>query len=126
MFNLLEMGLVVGVISVTVTRGSIFSFFREWMWRYGEWIGNLFSCPYCLAHWVGLWIVLWGNPGLVHRPYELVISVFSVVGISMVCGWIVYKSYKGIVDQPDMSGENIVLREALEKAKVALEEMRGR
>ena len=36
MLKLFEVGLVVGVISVTVTRGSIFSCFRDWMWRYGE------------------------------------------------------------------------------------------
>ena len=29
-----------------------------------------------------------------------------------------------IVDPPDLSGENIALREALAKAKVALEQMR--
>lgn len=126
MLKLLELGLVVGVISVTVTRGSIFSFFRDWMWSYGEWIGNLFSCPYCLAHWAALGMVLWGNPGLIHHPYELVLSVFSVIGISMVCGVIVYKCYKGIADQPDLSGENIALREALEKAKAAIEQMRTR
>jgi hypothetical protein len=71
-------------------------------------------------------MVLWGNPGLIHHPYELVISVFSVIGISMVCGWVVYKSYKGIVDAPDLSGENVVLREALGKARAMLEEMRGK
>jgi hypothetical protein len=124
MLNLLELGLVVGVITVTITRGSIFSFFRDWMNSYGEWIGNLFSCPYCLAHWLALAMVLWGNPGLIHHPYELVLSVFSVIGISMVCGWIVYKCYKGIVDQPDLSGENMVLREALEKAQAMLRELR--
>ena len=125
MLKLLELGLVVGVISVTVTRGSIFEFFRNWMWSYGEFVGNLFSCPYCLSHWVSLGIVLWGNPGLIHRPYELVLSVFSVTGISMVMGLIVYKSYKGIVDPPDLSGENEALREALAKAKAMLEAVKA-
>ena len=123
MLKLLELGLVVGVISVTVTRGSLFEFFRERMWSYGEWLGGLFSCPYCLAHWVAVVVVLWGNPGLVHHPYELVLRVFSVIGISMVCGLIVYKSYKGIVEKPDLSGENEALREALMKAKAMLESM---
>jgi hypothetical protein len=69
-------------------------------------------------------MVIWGNPGLIHHQYELVLSVFSVIGISMVCGWIVYKCYKGIVDPPDLSGENMVLREALEKAQAMLRELR--
>jgi Protein of unknown function (DUF1360) len=89
---------------------------------YGEWIGNLFSCPYCLAQRAALGMVLWENPGLIHDPYQLVLSVFSVVGISMVMGLVVYKCYKGIVDPPDLSGENIALREALEKAKAMLEQ----
>ena len=124
MLKLLELGLVVGVISVTVTRGSIFEFFRDWMWSCGEFVGGLFSCPYCLAHWVSLGLVLWGNPGLIHHPYELVLRVFSVIGISMVSGLIVYKCYKGIVEKPDLSGENEALREALGKAKAMLEALK--
>lgn len=120
MYKLLELGLVVGVIVVTITRGSLFTWLREWMWKRGEFVGNLFSCPYCLAHWVALGIILWSNPSLIFHPLELVISVFIVIGLSMVCGWIVYKSYKGIVDMPDLSGENEALREALGKAREAL------
>jgi hypothetical protein len=123
MYKLLELGLVVGVIVVTITRGSLFSWLRDWMWKRGEFVGNLFSCPYCLAHWVSLWIVLLGNPGLIFHPYKLILSVFAVIGISMVCGWIVYRCYKGIVDAPDLSGENEALREALGKARAMLEEL---
>jgi len=120
MYKLLELGLVVGVIVVTITRGSLFGWLRDWMWNRGEFLGNLFSCPYCLAHWVSLVIVLCGDSRLIFHPYQLILSVFSVVGISMACGWIVYKCYKGMVDAPDLSGENEVLREALGKAREML------
>lgn len=121
MYEIIKLGLVVGVISVTITRGSLFSGFRDMMWKCGEWVGNLFSCPYCIAHWVALIIVLIGDIGLIKHPYELIIKVFSVIGISMICGWIVYKAYKGIVDAPDLSGENEALREALGRAREMLE-----
>ena len=125
MYKIIELGLVVGVIVVTITRGSLFTWLREWMWDLkGDFFGNLFSCPYCLAHWVSFGMVLWGNPGLIFHPYKLILSVFSVVGISMVSGWAVYKCYKGIVDAPDLSGENEALREALGKARDALVDIR--
>ncbi len=49
-------------------------------------------------------------------------GVFSVIGISMGCGWIVYKAYKGMVDAPDLSGENEALKEALGRARELLKE----
>jgi hypothetical protein len=122
LYNLFELGLVVGVMSVTITRGSLFSNLRDWMWGKGEFVGNLFSCPYCISHWLSLIMVLCGNPLLIIHPYELVLKVFSVIGISMGCGWIVYKAYKGIVEVPDLSGENEALREALGRARELLEE----
>jgi hypothetical protein len=113
MIDIIQMGLVVGVISITITKGSIFGWLRD---RVGGWMGELLSCPYCMAHWVGLVVVISGEPGIVYRPYSLVMDVFSVIGISMISGWMVYRGWMGMVIR-DMSGEVEVLREELERLR---------
>ena len=109
MIEIIQMGLVVGVISITITKGSIFGWLRD---RCSGWIGELLSCPYCMAHWVSLVMVISGDIGIINRPYELVMRVFSVIGISMMAGWLVYRGWMGMVVR-DMSGEVEVLREEL-------------
>ena len=109
MIEIIQMGLVVGVISITITKGSIFGWLRD---RSSGWIGELLSCPYCMAHWVSLVMVISGDIGIINRPYELVMRVFSVIGISMMWGWVVYRGWMGMVMR-DMSGEVEVLREEL-------------
>jgi hypothetical protein len=113
MIEIIQMGLVVGVISITITKGSIFGWMRD---RSSGWMGELLSCPYCMAHWVGLVVVVCGDFGIIYRPYELVIDVFSVIGISMMSGWMVYRGWMGMVMR-DMSGEVEVLREELERLR---------
>lgn len=108
------MGVVVGVLAVTITKGSLFNKFRDYMWRRGEFLGDLFSCPYCIAHYLAIAIVLCGNWTLIFQPYYLLIQVCMVIAISMIVGLVVYKSYRGIVDVPDLSGENQTLRELIE------------
>jgi hypothetical protein len=134
MLKILEMGLVVGVISVTITKSSLFESLRDWMWeKSGNFLGKLFSCPYCMSHWVALVMVIWGNPGLIVHPYELVKEIFCVIGVAMVAGWVVYRSYMGIAEVGKMRdeleglrGENESLREGLERAGSILRSMRDK
>ena len=44
------LGLVVGTISMTVTKAVVFKWFRDRLKR--PWLKELFSCPYCFSHWV--------------------------------------------------------------------------
>jgi hypothetical protein len=55
--------IAVAAISVTIARGSIFAGFREWLGRW-PWVQKLFSCAWCLSHWVATFIVLVTG----HRP----------------------------------------------------------
>src|SRR6185369_1283878 len=52
------LGLCCGVISYTLTKGSIFGPLRVWVIERTYWLGKLMQCPYCMSHWVALGAML--------------------------------------------------------------------
>ena len=46
-----------GSISFTISETALFRPFRESVASRGPWLGKLFSCGYCLGHWVALGLV---------------------------------------------------------------------
>jgi len=51
------LSIVTASISFTVTETQIFKPFREWMKKKSPFLGKLFSCGYCLGHWVSFALV---------------------------------------------------------------------
>ncbi|HER45754.1 MAG TPA: DUF1360 domain-containing protein [Thermoplasmatales archaeon] len=71
MESVVYLSLVTASISFTVTETKLFELFRKRMHGWNSFFGKLFSCGYCLGHWValalevayrprlfGLWLVL--------------------------------------------------------------------
>lgn len=50
--EIIYLSIAAAVITLTITRGSIFQRPRKWLKEYLPTLGALFSCPYCLTHWV--------------------------------------------------------------------------
>lgn len=50
--TILLLGAAVGVISTTITKARVFREWRMFLKRHSKWWGDLFSCAYCMSHWV--------------------------------------------------------------------------
>lgn len=51
-------GATTAVITLTISKGEIFEPLRESFRFPSPWIHKLLTCPYCLAHWVALFLTL--------------------------------------------------------------------
>ncbi len=96
-FNLIIISMCVSSISITLTRGSPFSFLRNWAYKRSKWFGALLSCTYCTSHWVAIVIVILVY---IYNPIvnitnilfiDAAITVFAVVAISTIITGIVVK-----------------------------------
>lgn len=116
LMEILILALATSAISVTVTKGAIFSGLRSWIINKSEWSGKLLSCPYCFSHWIAFALVMVYRPVLVTvwYPFDLIISVFVVVAVSaIISGVIIW-----LLPFHSAETEEIQeLRSALEKAK---------
>ena len=57
MKNILYLSLVCASISFTITETRVFQPLRAWLNRRNAFLGKLFSCGYCLGHWVAVGLV---------------------------------------------------------------------
>lgn len=91
---LVVLGMAVGVVSMTISKASIFERLRVWIDRESEWLGDLVSCPYCTSHWVALVAVIAFEPRPLQTQWDLldmVAAVFAVTFVSSVaCGAIAW------------------------------------
>ena len=56
LINLLIAASVTATITLTISRAKIFSFLRLLFKKYAPFLYELVNCPYCLAHWVALFV----------------------------------------------------------------------
>ena len=129
LFTIAFLALFVSVISLTITKTKAFSTIREKIIEKSDWLGYLFSCPYCLSHWVSLLVVTVYRPITVSSGMllaDLVVSIFVIVALATMFSWVVYHAYRGLAD--DVSGtkceelvqENETLRSILQLAREKL------
>lgn len=84
------MALAIGTVSMTITKADLFSWLRNWLEDHNEFLFDLFSCPYCMSHWVALGIMFLYQPLLLdtgnHWP-DLAVSWMALVALgSMAAG----------------------------------------
>ncbi len=116
----LLLSLPVAVISLTITRASVFQYLREWIRERNEWLGKLFTCPYCMSHWVSFALVACYQPRIIQWwwPLDLVLSAFAIVALAMPVSFVVYRSFQGLIIENNDEAD--LLRAALEKAREKL------
>ncbi|THU05520.1 DUF1360 domain-containing protein [Lampropedia puyangensis] len=77
-------------ISYTITMTELFAPLRAWSQKLGHMIGYLFTCFYCMSHWVVIAAVLIYQPRLIQSEFlvvDLIVSTFFTITLSaMVCG----------------------------------------
>jgi hypothetical protein len=64
MNDILLLSFVTGSISFTVSEAKLFKPLREWFKSKNRFLGELFSCGYCLGHWVAFVLVAIYQPRL--------------------------------------------------------------
>ena len=57
MKQIILLSVVTACISFTVTETKSFAPFREWLKEKSSLLGELFSCGYCLGHWIAFILV---------------------------------------------------------------------
>jgi hypothetical protein len=87
-------------ISFTVTETKLFKPLREWIKEKSTFFGELFSCGYCLGHWIAFALVAVYQPKVVTAwsPLDyfltaLLIAWFSGIQWVLMC-WVMAKAGK--------------------------------
>lgn len=83
-------------MTLTISRGKVFRFFRLFLKKYIPFVFELVDCPYCLAHWVALFIAtvihlkspVFMSTGL----FNILLSAFALVPPACVIMAIVFKA----------------------------------
>lgn len=89
------LGLCCGVISYTITKGSIFGPLRVWVIERNYWLGKLMQCPYCMSHWVALAAMLVFNPRMVggNVVADYIATGFALTGLSVLTAGSIFKLF---------------------------------
>jgi len=56
--KVVEISMATAVASLTLTRSRAFMGFRRWIASRNSWLGELLACPYCMNHWIALFLVI--------------------------------------------------------------------
>ena len=103
MVRLLIISLAVSAISMTLTKAMIFKGFRDWLKDHNDWLGELFSCPYCTSHWVSFgFVVIYGPLPLASKfidwsfqpVIDFIVTVFATVTIAAFASGLIYRAFE--------------------------------
>jgi hypothetical protein len=90
-------GIAVGVVTLTLTKATIFEGLRESIKRKSAFFGELCSCPYCTSHWLALVALLICRTPLRISNMLLIdygLSILTVIFISALTAGLIYRSLK--------------------------------
>lgn len=97
-YKIVLLSLVVGSVSITITKSKFFAFLRNWLDGLSDFLGELFSCPYCMGHWIAIALTVAYQP----RPIDsgmlvldLGISAFMMIALGAVVSGTIYRVLKG-------------------------------
>lgn len=74
----------ISAIAITLSKGKIFLKQRVWLSQKSPFLGGLFSCPYCLSHWIVFVAMLIWPQRLLGGPIfaDYIFSGFSLIGFN--------------------------------------------
>lgn len=73
-------------MSFTITETKVFAPLRQWLKKKSTFFGDLFSCGYCLGHWITLVLVVLFKPRLFQSWWLLDYTLTALV-IAWVAGF---------------------------------------
>jgi hypothetical protein len=86
---------MVSTITLTISRGKIFTFLRLWLKDKYPALFELVNCAYCLCHWVALLVstLFYGNLNVVSSGIlNILFGAFMLIPPSCVIMGLMYKS----------------------------------
>jgi hypothetical protein len=100
MMEIIWLSVVTAAISFTITETKLFLSFRNWIKSKNRFLGNLFSCGYCLGFWISFGLTAIYRPRLFEAWWlldyfctALVIAWFSAFQWGILC-WLFSKTGK--------------------------------
>lgn len=103
LFELLFLAFAVGTCAVTMALTPVFRAWRVWVTKRSAFVGKLFSCPYCLSHWIAFAAVLLFDVRVVesHVRYigpvaTFLMNAFILVALSAPVARLIYWAHSGI------------------------------
>jgi len=86
----LVLAFAIAAVSLTITKTKVSKPFRLWVKSRNAWAGELFSCPYCLSHWITWVAVAVYRPRLLHSGVAILdyfVSAMAIVAaVAMLVG----------------------------------------
>lgn len=101
LWHCLVLALVVSSISYTMSSMEIFEPLRAFCHKKNKWIGSLFSCFYCLSHWVTFFFVALYQPQIIpgaHILINLMVSSFFIIQLATYFSGFIFKTMKTAID----------------------------
>lgn len=96
LLKIVVLSFVVSPICLTITKTKVFKPLRTFIMSKNEWLGKLFSCPYCFGHWTSFAVVAVFRPVAVSCGFcfsiDLVVSAFIMIAISTIISGFVYQA----------------------------------
>jgi hypothetical protein len=127
METILSLSLATAAISVTIARGKIFAPAREYVASLSTWLGDLFSCPYCVSHYVAMGAVFIYRPVVVVSSMyvvDLIASAFVVVALSALVAGAIISLLFDRQRLEDLQSQNDALKAQVELLSTALKSAR--
>jgi len=93
------LALAIGTVSMTITKANVFAWLRNWLDDRNDFLADLFSCPYCMSHWVALGVMFMYQPLLIDtgsRWPDLAVSWFALVALGSLAAGAILRVFGGI------------------------------
>ncbi|MEG3131164.1 DUF1360 domain-containing protein [Pantoea cypripedii] len=87
-------------LSMTITQTELFAALRAWTARKNGMLGHLFSCFYCMSHWMVAAGMLFYQPALLHSDIGLVdwlVTAFVVLTVTTFINGLLFKVFQAAV-----------------------------
>lgn len=92
------LALATASISLTITKATIFEPVRDWIGDRSDFFGELFSCPYCMSHWISFGFIAYYQPRLITSQYllaDLFVSTFALITVASLLAASVFRLFGG-------------------------------
>ena len=104
----LILGAATATASLTITRTYIFKTPRKWFRKRGVWFDKLFTCPYCMSHYVAAFFMLFYTPRVVRSRWyaiDYMVSWLLLVVVSALLVGLLWRALSQIAPPPSVEDD---------------------